>query len=245
MDIRKRDLLSILNVVHDCLDIQDTDDVKATLDRFSEFVPFSAAVMCSIEKPQNSNHAYFSNIVNHSYSDEWGEVYFENQFIEVDPVVNYSLDTNHSFTWSTAFHTLDAGKPKAREFVAMAGDFQLKDGLAHMVGDREGGTLLSLAIDDPKNQYYSQLLNHLTPHLHEAMQRISARDTKLTSPALTEREREVLKWTGEGKSSWEIGVILSISERTVKYHINNIKSKLNAVNRAHAVAKALRFRIIS
>ncbi len=245
MEIRKQDLLRVLNIVHDCLDIQDADGVKATLDRFSEIVPFTAAVMCGIDKLQGSNRVFFSDIVNHSYSDEWGEVYFENDFIEVDPVINYALNTNQSFTWSTAFQTLDARKPKAAEFVTMAGDYHLNDGLAHLVGDRDKGTLLSLSIDHPDNQYYSQLLNHLTPHLHEAMQRITGRDTKYTSPVLTEREREVLQWIGEGKSSWEVGVILSISERTVKYHINNIKSKLNAVNRPHAVAKALRSQIIS
>lgn len=245
MDIRKQDLLSVLNIVHDCLDIQDTDGMKATLDRFSEIVPFSAAVMCSIEKSPGTNRVYFSNVVNHSYNDQWGEIYFENDFIEVDPVVNYSLNTNHSFAWSTAFKKLDTQNRKALEFVTMAGDYHLKDGFAHTVGDRENGTLLSLAMERADNQYYSQLLNHVTPHLHEAMQRIAARNTDPALPELTEREREVLRWTGEGKSSWEIGMIMKISERTVKYHINNIKSKLNAVNRAHAVAKAFRFRIIS
>ena len=245
MEIRKQDLLSVLNIVHDCLDIQDTNDVKSTLDRFSEIVPYSAAVVCGLQKLPGSDRVFFSDIVNHSYSDEWGEVYFENDFIEVDPVVDYSLNNNHSFTWSTAFQSLNSQNPKTTEFVTMAGDYHLNDGLAHMVGDRDNGTLLSLSIDHPKNHYYSQLLNHLTPHLHEAMQRINGRDTRQSLPELTDREREVLQWICEGKSSWDIGVILSISERTVKYHINNIKSKLNAVNRPHAVAKALRFRIIS
>lgn len=245
MDILKQDLLSVLNIVHDCIDIRDTDDVKATLDRFSEVVPFSAAVICSIEKSQSVNRVFFSDIVNHSYSDQWGDIYFENDFIEVDPVVNHSLSTNHSFTWQTAFKTLDTQNRKAREFVTMASDYHLKDGLAHLVGDRESGTLLSLAIDSADNHYFSQLLSHVTPHLHVAMQRITARNNNPSLPALTERETEVLKWTGEGKSSWEIGMILNISERTVKYHTNNIKSKLNAVNRAHAVAKAFRFGIIS
>lgn len=245
MDIRKQDLLSILNIVHDCIDIQDTDDVKATLDRFSDVVPFSAAVMCSVQQSQSVRRVFFSDIVNHSYNDKWGEVYFENDFIDVDPVVKHSLTTSQSFTWSTAFQKLDSQNRKALEFVTMASDYHLKDGLAHMVGDRENGTLLSLAIEHENNQYYSQLLNHVTPHLHEAMQRINSRPSDIVVPALTDREREVLKWTGEGKSSWEIGIILSISERTVKYHINNIKTKLNAVNRAHAVAKAFRFQIIS
>lgn len=244
MEIRKQDLLGVLNIVHDCIDIRDTNDVKATLDRFSEIVPFSAAVMCGIEKSRIVNRVFFSQVVNHSYNDQWGEVYFENNFIEVDPVVNYSLNSRDAFTWSTAFKELDTNNPKALEFVTMAGDFHLKDGLAHTVGDQERGTLISLAMEHDNNPYYSQLLSHVTPHLHEAMQRINARQDNAEMPALTEREQEVLKWTGEGKSSWEIGVILSISERTVKYHINNIKSKLNAVNRAHAVAKAFRFHII-
>ncbi|MGD8569083.1 MAG: LuxR C-terminal-related transcriptional regulator [Gammaproteobacteria bacterium] len=245
MDIRKRDLLGVLNIVHDCIDIQDTDDMKATLDRFSEIVPFSAAVMCGIEKSQSINKVFFSDIVNHSYNDRWGEIYFENDFIEVDPVVNYSLKTNQAFTWVNAFKNLDTQNRKAREFVTMAGDYQLRDGLAHTVGDRENGTLLSLSMEHPNNPYYTQILNHVTPHLHEAMQRINARSASVDLPELTHREYEVLQWTGEGKSSWEIGMILGISERTVKYHINNVKSKLNAVNRAHAVAKAFRFRLIT
>ncbi len=42
----------------------------------------------------------------------------------------------------------------------------------------------------------------------------------------------------QGKSSWEISVILNISERTVNFHIYNIMQKLEAVNRTHAVAVA-------
>ena len=56
---------------------------------------------------------------------------------------------------------------------------------------------------------------------------------------LTDREIEIIRWLMEGKSSWDIGKILSISERTVKFHVNNICIKLNAVNRTHAVAKAI------
>ena len=56
---------------------------------------------------------------------------------------------------------------------------------------------------------------------------------------LTERETEILRWLMEGKTSWDIGKILSISERTVKFHVNNTLVKLNAVNRTHAVAKAI------
>lgn len=56
---------------------------------------------------------------------------------------------------------------------------------------------------------------------------------------LSAREKEVVRWLKEGKSSWDISVILGISERTVRFHINNIMQKLDAVNRTHAVAIAL------
>lgn len=56
---------------------------------------------------------------------------------------------------------------------------------------------------------------------------------------LTAREREVLCWTAEGKTACEIGQILSISERTVNFHVNNILEKLAATNKVQAVVKAI------
>ena len=69
-------------------------------------------------------------------------------------------------------------------------------------------------------------------------------DLSVSNVQLTDREKEILTWLMEGKSSWDIGQILSISERTVKFHVNNICIKLNAVNRTHAVAKAILNKIL-
>ena len=54
--------------------------------------------------------------------------------------------------------------------------------------------------------------------------------------SLSMREKEVLKWLKMGKSSWDISVILDISERTVNFHITNIMNKLDAMTRTQAVA---------
>jgi len=59
-----------------------------------------------------------------------------------------------------------------------------------------------------------------------------------TSP-LSTREQEVLTWSKQGKSSWEIAAILNISERTVNFHVKNIMQKLSAVSRTQAVALAI------
>jgi len=54
--------------------------------------------------------------------------------------------------------------------------------------------------------------------------------------SLSMREKEVLKWLKMGKSSWDISIILGISERTVNFHITNIMNKLDAMTRTQAVA---------
>jgi LuxR family quorum-sensing system transcriptional regulator SinR len=58
--------------------------------------------------------------------------------------------------------------------------------------------------------------------------------------ALTHRETEVLGWTAAGKSYWEIGTILGISERTVRFFMTNARRKLNVVSNTQAVAQAVR-----
>ena len=57
---------------------------------------------------------------------------------------------------------------------------------------------------------------------------------------LTKRERECLKWTLESKTAWEVGVILSIGERTVAQHLGSAIQKLGTVNKHAAALKALR-----
>lgn len=57
---------------------------------------------------------------------------------------------------------------------------------------------------------------------------------------ISEREKEVLQWIEQGKSSSEISLILGISQRTVNSYVYNIMEKLEAVNRPQMVAIALR-----
>ena len=56
---------------------------------------------------------------------------------------------------------------------------------------------------------------------------------------LTARERDALRWVAAGKSDWEIAVILGVSQTTVRFHVDNARRKLGAVNRAQAVAMLL------
>ncbi|WP_283809249.1 response regulator transcription factor [Nitrobacter winogradskyi] len=61
---------------------------------------------------------------------------------------------------------------------------------------------------------------------------------------LTPREMDILQWMAEGKSDWEIGVILKVSEHLVDKIARQLRAKLNATNRAQTVAIALRQNLI-
>ena len=56
----------------------------------------------------------------------------------------------------------------------------------------------------------------------------------------TAREIECLQWAAAGKSDAEIALILDLSAKTVYFHINGAKRRINASSRTHAVASAIR-----
>ncbi len=57
---------------------------------------------------------------------------------------------------------------------------------------------------------------------------------------LTGRELECLHWASMGKTSWEIGVIVGITERTINFHIQNACRKLQSRGRQAAISAAYR-----
>jgi DNA-binding CsgD family transcriptional regulator len=62
----------------------------------------------------------------------------------------------------------------------------------------------------------------------------------LYSLGLTRRETEVLTWITQGKTNYEIGVILGAGTRTICKHVQRILNKLNVENRTAAAAIAIR-----
>ena len=103
----------------------------------------------------------------------------------------------------------------------------------------EGGAVISMATEqltvDPLAKSALQLIGVYAHNRIRSLGRPKPEKRDL----LTRREREILRWAADGKTSWEISVVLGISERTVKFHLIQASHKLNAVNRTAAVAKAL------
>ena len=99
-------------------------------------------------------------------------------------------------------------------------------------------------------------LELMMPHIHSTWQRVQAVERELniapppssTSGAkaanITERERQILSWLREGMSNQQVGEVLGISALTVKNHVQKILRKLNAANRAQAVARAMTMNLL-
>jgi DNA-binding CsgD family transcriptional regulator len=64
------------------------------------------------------------------------------------------------------------------------------------------------------------------------------------TPSISKRELECLRLTANGHTSEDIARLLGLSVHTANQYLTNATQKLNAVNRMHAVAKALRLGLI-
>lgn len=83
----------------------------------------------------------------------------------------------------------------------------------------------------------------LGQYLHNHILRMNGHDSA-EQILINAREIDCLKWTAEGKTAWEASVILGISERTVRFHLNSAREKLNCVTTTQAVAKAVAAKLI-
>ena len=81
-------------------------------------------------------------------------------------------------------------------------------------------------------------VEHLPSQLHgEGAHDHSAAVRLVVAHDLSEREFEILQWVTVGKTNPEIGLILDISEFTVKNHLQRVFKTLNVTNRAQAAGK--------
>lgn len=80
----------------------------------------------------------------------------------------------------------------------------------------------------------------LAAHAMTAADRLlSPRLQQADLPKLTKRELDVLSWTAQGKTAWEVSVILGMSEKTVNFHLGNAMRKLAVTSKHQAVLKCV------
>ncbi len=77
-----------------------------------------------------------------------------------------------------------------------------------------------------------------------ALVRGPSRGAPLPSAPLSERELQILTCLTRGWSNPQIARQLTLSRRTIKFHVSNILSKLGASSRTEAVARAVEYRLV-
>lgn len=97
--------------------------------------------------------------------------------------------------------------------------------------------LFFLSLDRQLDVMESHFLHSLMPCIQTYLLKVKQFDL---TPLVTSKEAEVLKWISEGKTNWEIGLILSVSERTAKFHVHNLYKKFKVNSRSLLVARAVR-----
>jgi LuxR family quorum sensing-dependent transcriptional regulator len=131
---------------------------------------------------------------------------------------------------------------KSRAFMDTIIDFNLAHGVMVPVPGQHGSVGYAWMADGDD---IMRLLPVLEPIAISAFYRLRTLvDAPLAVVKLSEREREILKWTALGKTAWDIGEILQISNRTVEWHIAQSMKKLGAVTRTQAVILAIQYGLL-
>jgi LuxR family quorum sensing-dependent transcriptional regulator len=175
---------------------------------------------------------------------EFFQLYMRNNYIRHDPIAKRCRLATEPFDWDGKAHANDPD-PLTVELMRHARDYGLARGFVVPIHNPHGFeacvSMAGVDLDLPRETRFA--LHVLAIYAHAAVRRLAAPEP-VKRPALTPREREVLAWAAHGKSAWEIGEILHIAKRTVDEHATTAFHKLGASNRAHAVAIAVRDRII-
>jgi LuxR family transcriptional regulator, quorum-sensing system regulator CviR len=240
------DLVKLMAVATQCAEARAEWDLLPVFDSLSGLVPFQKAAVCAIS--MRGGFPTLEHFVNHSFGAEWAELYTSRGYVQVDPVIRYAFEVHGPFAWHEAFRA-KKGPP---EFLAAAMDHGLRGGVAHCCATEAAAssrTVISFALDGADRWRRAMAIAlGIGPHIHELYRRlrwVHPVGRAAGDQSLSPREVEILNWAKEGKTSWEIGCILGISERTVKFHFTRIREKLDVSSRCHAVAKAMSMGLIA
>lgn len=199
---------------------------------------FSAFVMCGLPHPYTD---FKNRIIANGWPAEWSQIYMAEDLAKNDPVERHCLRSIDPFDWSDAPYDQERDQA-ASDVMQRAADFGMKQGFCVPIHYGDGsGAAVSIAGEKPDFGFGvrpAMRLMALYAH-HRVYTLIRPRPPK-RDRVLTQREREVLRWALEGKTDWEIGAILNITERTARAHMWNAAQKLHAANRTATVVQALR-----
>lgn len=195
---------------------------------------FCSFTMSSQAPGHQTSPIHFDN-----YPKEWTTLYQRAHFSDVDPVIARCKHCVFPFVWDEQVFR------SAPAMWDMAKSHGVHIGLSQAVHDFRGMfSILTLGRDkgaiSPEELYTiaAQLL-WMCHMMHAVVaQNFAEKPDVKPSCTLTPRETEILKWTAMGKTAEEVARIISISPRTVGFHVASILRKLEVTNKIAAVLRA-------
>jgi LuxR family quorum sensing-dependent transcriptional regulator len=227
-------------------DLIDEFDRLATADQVMQRMSaalakfgYSSFVITGVPEPPQRIDPF---ILMNRWPEGFSKLYIEKNYYPDDPVAAYCRRAVDPFEWSEAAYDPERW-PRAAVVMNSAADFGLRKGFIVPVVRGNGlHACVTMAGENPDFDSLAKRAIHLIAlYAHAkavALLGVCAKGT--SSGILTDRERDILAWTAMGKSSWDISIILGISERTVNWFIARAIRKLDAANRTQAVVNAIR-----
>lgn len=239
-DLSRKEIQSVLEILHYSVAASTGDDVHHVLLLLKKAIACPNVIGGVAQLTSKGAFKEFNSVINVSYSSNWLYTYGKNGYAEVDPVLQSAVSSFQTQVWEQTYE--GARSPKQLAFIEEARSFGLTHGITTGMAERTKSfaTFFSFAGGDRRGATrYKDLLQYLLPYLHRVL--IANTGTPLSNrvKGLSPREAAVLVWMKQGKTNWEISRILGISERTIRFHVESIFSKLDVSSRTQAVAYAM------
>ncbi|MGX8009652.1 LuxR family transcriptional regulator [Mesorhizobium sp. ORM8.1] len=178
-----------------------------------------------------------------NYPSSWTSHYMQMRYHSLDPVILRGLQGWDTFVWGVDRPRQDLPASQ-RQLLEKAARFGIRCGLTMSMHDHRGRfAALTFASDQSRPPLlqsltrYEKALQLVAISFHIYARRNLAEDCVVDGVILTPRKFECLKWAADGKSAWDISQILSVSKRTVTFHLENAKAKLGVRTINQAVAR--------
>ncbi|KIZ43807.1 MULTISPECIES: LuxR family transcriptional regulator [Rhodopseudomonas] len=225
-------------------DINSTTDERAIATAVQRAVgAFGFEHFCCAMPKSNQRQNFDACVLMNRWPSRWFEMYRNCNFQLHDPIARYTRSQSRSVYWS---EIPIPDEPTARSIMTIAaGEHRLRHGLAipiHGLNGYQAGISFAGFEIEQSGSVRSAIeliaifaFNKLT-HLKT--------ETAAQDKILTPRQREILSWIAVGKTAWDIGRILDISQDTVNKLVAAAIERLQVTNRTHAVVEAIRRREI-
>jgi len=164
-----------------------------------------------------------------------------------DPVMQHCKHQSNAIAWSRVTY-VDADFDAQWEHQAQ---FGYRNGVSYAIHMPQGHHLVVGLVREQALPKESGALEEiirqvqlLAVHAQEAMFSLVVPNANAGWVKLSRFELECLHWTMEGKTAWEIGRIISRSERAVAGYLAAATQKLHCTNKYQAIARAVRVGLV-